>query len=266
MTKMKMMWMFPFLLFLTGGCEDEADATPVATSIAVSPATATIAADSTQQFTATVSDQNGDTMADVSVTWSSSDESVATVDATGLATGVYPGSADITASAESISGSATATVPSAIPDALVGTWTADSTQGDLGSDIQYSGSLAGAGWTEYSITFNADGTFSSGGTNALWDVAPYGDDDGAVSYSGTVTVDEDSLPKWIDLTATESNNTLWSTDGAVQPLQNGIYEINSDGTELTIQYGAILIFGIPRPTEFLVDSTGAYDCGTLIKQ
>ena len=60
----------------------------------------------TAQLTATVRDGNGQPVADAAVTWQSSDESVATVDAQGLVTAVMNGAAIITAR----SGNASATV------------------------------------------------------------------------------------------------------------------------------------------------------------
>ena len=63
------------------------------TSVDVSPATASIAVGATAQLTATVSPA----AANSAVTWSSSDSTKATMDATGLVTGVAAGSATITA-------------------------------------------------------------------------------------------------------------------------------------------------------------------------
>jgi alpha-tubulin suppressor-like RCC1 family protein len=75
----------------------------------VQPVEATAAPGATQQFIATVSDLYGNAMtADVS--WSSSDEAVATVDQTGLATAIAAGAATITATSEQITGTATLTV------------------------------------------------------------------------------------------------------------------------------------------------------------
>ncbi len=69
-------------------CEDEEKEVKLeVTAVEVSPSSATINKDETQQFTYSVKDQNGDEMSDVSVTWSSSDETVTTIDASGLATG-----------------------------------------------------------------------------------------------------------------------------------------------------------------------------------
>ena len=82
-----------------------------ATTVAVTPATAELMAlGATVRFSAEVRDQNGQVMAGAAVTWSSADGSVATVDASGLATAVGNGTATITAAAGSASGTAVAVV------------------------------------------------------------------------------------------------------------------------------------------------------------
>ncbi len=81
------------------------------TSIAVTPATATIATGSTQQFVATATYSNNTTqIITTSATWTSSDDTIATVTSAGLATGVASGSATITATSGSVSGTAALTV------------------------------------------------------------------------------------------------------------------------------------------------------------
>jgi RHS repeat-associated protein len=85
--------------------------TAVLTAIAVTPSTTTIAAGSTQAFIATGTYSDGSTANLTSaVTWSSNDVSVATVAATGIATGLRGGLAAIKASLGTISGSAQLTV------------------------------------------------------------------------------------------------------------------------------------------------------------
>ena len=64
----------------------------------------------TVQLTAEVRDQNASVMAGVTITWTSSAVGVATVDAAGLVTAAGNGTATITASAGSASGSAVVTV------------------------------------------------------------------------------------------------------------------------------------------------------------
>ena len=81
------------------------------TTLTVSPAMAElIALGATVQLTAEVHDQNGQVMAGATVTWSSSDASVATVGASGLVTAAGEGMATITANAGPASGSAVVTV------------------------------------------------------------------------------------------------------------------------------------------------------------
>lgn len=70
-----------------------APAAAAVTGVDVTPATASIEVDETVQLTATVSPA----AANSAVTWSSSDATKATVDATGLVTGVAAGTATITA-------------------------------------------------------------------------------------------------------------------------------------------------------------------------
>lgn len=79
-------------------------------SVIVSPASATIEVGETIQLTATVTDSRGDTLTNRSVTWSSSDVAVATVNSTGLVEGVAQGTATITAFSEGKNGTATITV------------------------------------------------------------------------------------------------------------------------------------------------------------
>ena len=80
---------------------------PRATTITMTPATAELTAlGEAARFTAQVLDQNGQTMAGMTVAWSSGNASVAMVDASGLVTAVGDGVATITASAGPAAGSA----------------------------------------------------------------------------------------------------------------------------------------------------------------
>ena len=83
----------------------------VATTINVSPsATAFVALGETVQLSASVLDQNGEPLVDAAVTWTSSDDAVATVTASGLVTAAGNGNARLTASSGGASGSAAVTV------------------------------------------------------------------------------------------------------------------------------------------------------------
>ena len=103
---------------LTKGCGDgdspSAPPTPEParpTTVTVSPATHELTAlGTTVQLSAEVRDQNARVMAGATVTWTSSASSMGTVDASGLVTAAGNGTATITASAGSASGSAVVTV------------------------------------------------------------------------------------------------------------------------------------------------------------
>lgn len=87
----------------------------VAKTVTVNPATAALTAVGlTQQFTAAARDANGTSVAGQSFTWTSSDQTIASVDATGLATGVAVGSVTITASTGGVAGTATLSVAQVI--------------------------------------------------------------------------------------------------------------------------------------------------------
>lgn len=84
---------------------------PVAVaSVTVAPPTATILVTQTKAFTATTKDAQGNVLTGRVVTWSSSNLAVATVNSSGVATGVALGTVTITATSEGKSGAATLTV------------------------------------------------------------------------------------------------------------------------------------------------------------
>jgi acid phosphatase len=85
---------------------------PVAT-VTVSPASASVAAGSSAQFTATLKDANGNILTGRTVTWASSNTAVATISSGGLAQGVAQGTVTITATSETRSGTASLTVTAA---------------------------------------------------------------------------------------------------------------------------------------------------------
>ncbi len=90
---------------------------PVA-SVAVSPATASVAVGQTVQLAATPKDSAGAALTGRTVMWASSNTSVATVSGSGLVTASVAGTATITATSEGKSSTAAITVTS-IPVASV---------------------------------------------------------------------------------------------------------------------------------------------------
>ena len=85
------------------------------TTVTVSPATSELTAfGATLQLTAEVRDQREAVMTGVAVTWATGESPVATVDTSGLVTAVAEGTATITGSAGSASGSAVVTVTQSV--------------------------------------------------------------------------------------------------------------------------------------------------------
>ncbi len=179
--------------------------TGIVREILVTPATAEVNVGGTQQFTATLIDLHGDTVTGPAVTWSSSAAAVATVDGSGLATGVAPGTATITASIGYVSGSATLTVvqpnlpPVANPDTFqaIGNVTVPvAAPGVLANDTDPDGDalgvVAGTVTTANGGTaiLNADGSFtylSAAGFTGT-DSFDYQVTDGIETATGTVTI------------------------------------------------------------------------------
>src|SRR5712692_3444949 len=87
-------------------------------SVAVTPATASVAVGQTAQLTATLKDASGNPLSGLVVTWSSSSASVATVSGNGLVIGLAAGSATIGASSEGHSGTAGITVTQSAPGSI----------------------------------------------------------------------------------------------------------------------------------------------------
>jgi uncharacterized protein YjdB len=83
---------------------------PVATVIVSPPVGLIPVAGGTTQFTAETRDAANNVLTGRAITWSSSDETIATVDNTGLVTGVALGTATITATSETQNGTALVTV------------------------------------------------------------------------------------------------------------------------------------------------------------
>ncbi len=95
---------------VAAACGDD-PVVPVPTTVTVSPASATLESFAeTVQLTATVKDQEGQTMTDVTVTWTSGNESAAIVNSAGLVTAAGNGVAAMEASVEDVKGTAQVTV------------------------------------------------------------------------------------------------------------------------------------------------------------
>ena len=106
----------PFVL--TGGSSTTAPPVTfdvLVASVAVTPASVSVLVAGLVQLNAEPRSANGTALTGRTVTWASSDVSVASVSATGLVTGVAPGSVTITAISEGVDGTATVTVLASSP-------------------------------------------------------------------------------------------------------------------------------------------------------
>lgn len=93
---------------------------PPVQAVSVSPATVSVAPGATAQLTATVTDATGQAVTGRVVTWTSSDQSKATVSGSGLVTGVAYATVTITATSEGKSGTSTVKVTDVTPPTVVG--------------------------------------------------------------------------------------------------------------------------------------------------
>ena len=114
---------------------------PVA-SVSVTPSSANVAITGTVQLTATPKDANGNPLTGRAISWSSSDNTIATVSSSGLVTGVAAGTVTITATSEGKSGTASITVAGA-PVATV-TVTPASASVQAGQTVQLTATLKDA--------------------------------------------------------------------------------------------------------------------------
>ena len=86
----------PFVIFIS--CEEEIDEELKITTVSITPESATVQVGEQQQFSALLTDQNGNSI-EGDITWSSSDTTIATLDTSGLASAIAQGVTTITATA-----------------------------------------------------------------------------------------------------------------------------------------------------------------------
>jgi uncharacterized protein YjdB len=183
--------------------------------IEVSPATATVDEGDTEQLTATLTGVVGSP--DEGVSWSSSDDSVATVDGDGLVTAVGVGTATITASSDfdgGLTDSAEITVP-----------------GIGGIDVTPDAPdpISADGTTTVQLSADATGVVGSPDTSVTW--ASADEAIATVDASGLVTA---VAPGTVTITATSVIDTGLSDSVDVtvaEPLAGSDYLLNVDAGE-----------------------------------
>jgi glucose/arabinose dehydrogenase len=117
-------WMF--------ACQDgTSPKTKQIASVAISAATEELSVGDTVQLTAVAMDENGASVEDVSLVWSTSDAAIATVDGAGVVTGLSPGDATIRATTGEVSDSIRFTVlPPSVANIVIFPDTFSLTAGD----------------------------------------------------------------------------------------------------------------------------------------
>ena len=153
---------------------------PVA-SVSVTPATATIGVGQTAQYAAITRDAFGNPLGGRTVTWSSSNPGVATVNGAGQATGVAVGSATLTATSEGKSGTAAILVTN-VPVASV-TVSPATASVPAGQTVQLTATLKDANGntlTGRTVTWSSDNT-------AVATVSRSGLVSGVVAGAATIT-------------------------------------------------------------------------------
>ncbi len=217
------------LLIAGTGCQGlpSSSGTPPATktlsSLSVSPSSATIEANKTQQFTATAKYSDGST-SDVSssVTWSVASSSVASINSSGLATGRASGSTSVMASMSGVNSAATLDVETVVETKTLTAIAIAPLSASIPVGVQQ--------------LFTATGTYSDGSTanltsQATWSVASTaiakisgGTATGVAAGSTTVTATDSGISGTATLTVLTKTVTAIS----VTP---GSADISVGGTE-----------------------------------
>lgn len=92
------------------GSDDTPTGTAAVVGVTLSTPSAAVFVGATSQLTATAKDASGNVVSGATVAWTSSSDAIATVSASGLVTGVAPGTATITATSNGKTATATVTV------------------------------------------------------------------------------------------------------------------------------------------------------------
>jgi len=178
-----------------GACGGDGDGgtstvTPVFTTFTVSPTTATIAVGSTQALTATARDQNSAAMSGLTVSYTSSDETKATVTSAGVVTGVAVGTARITATGTVGSVTKTAnvdiTVTSTLPQSASVAATLQDTFDPSQASVARGGSVTWTFAKEHNVTFDASGSPSNIPTTSSGSVSRTFPNAGTFAYHCTI--------------------------------------------------------------------------------
>lgn len=218
------------ILVSCGGGSNSPAPLPTLQSISVSPQSETLAAGLKQQYSATGNYSDGTSKAVSGVTWTTSDSTLATVNSTGLVTGVKQGAVTVSAASGTMTGSASLTVS---PPNLVSV--SVSPQNPTISVVQAQQFMAAGSYTDGS-TQNLTGVTWSSGTPTVASVSNTGLATSLTAGSTTIRATSGSIGGSTTLTVTPlasgaitylMGQTLPS--GGTHPEAVGVGDFNGDG-------------------------------------
>jgi len=246
---------------------------PVVTSITIFPTSIRLYQNETQQFSAAAVDQLGTNMSDVAFTWSSSNETVGTVNASGLFTSLAPGITNVTASSGNVSASAEVTVIGPSPDLIVSSVTSSiypSYYNKVTATIKNEGTAdAGTFKTNFTLNGNTTSVEITGltaGNSTTVSITDMVHRKSGDSISITVTAD----PENTVAEANESNNeynTTATITASGDRWQGGRFSVGSDLVNNAVyeegHIGAVYSVGSTGYTWFTKTGTVTYTTENL---
>ncbi len=190
------------------------------TGVTMSPAAASVAAGGTTQLTATVAPASA---TNKNVSWSSSNNAIATVNATGLVTGVAAGAAIIAVTTQDGAKTATAAITvTAVTSSFPGYYNIFSRNSSKGLDVANNATNSGAQVQQYDVT-------NGGGANQRWSFVSAGGNNYYIKVkstqmclapSGTATANGEKVQQ---RTCGTGNEFKWT----VTALGGGFYKITN---------------------------------------
>ncbi len=217
----------------SGGKTDSVDVLVISgLTLAVSPATASVAVGGTVPFTVVARDGAGNVVAAPSVVWTSSNPTAATVANTGIATGVSPGTTDIVAAAGGVRSPPAVLIvtppPAAACDGITGVAT-------FNGDIDYGYKVSATSDGGFDITADDLGhltasmiQLSAGPFAALWS--------GNVAGNASITQQKSSGP---DVSTLSGGGAIVGLPGGLGRIQMSLI-VNLQACTFLLKAGAVI--------------------------
>ena len=230
---------------------------PAVARVTVSPSSASIEEGGTQQFSAAAYDSVDVEITGKTFIWSSDSASVATIDSSGLATGLDAGSTAITATLDGVSGTATLTVTEPPPAVARVTVSPSSVSIEEGGTHQFS-----------ATAYTSDNTMISGKTFAWTSSSPSvatvnasGLATGVDAGSTTITATVDGISGTATLTVTESppvvaRVTLSPSSVSIEEGGTHRFSATAYTSDNTMISGKTFVWTSSRPSVATINASG----------